>query len=160
MDESSKFPTRLRDLLNPISKRFGLDASVEAGRVFAAWSDIVGSDVARHVRPRVLKDGVLQVRTDSAAWAGELKYLAPQIIQQINTFVGRAVVSELRITTGPLSEPSREGPKATPTVGSRGIARVSDDVSDRALEEPLSALQRAREAQRRRRAKRRSDLGF
>jgi predicted nucleic acid-binding Zn ribbon protein len=160
MNESSGFPARLRDLLNPITKRFGLDASIEAGRVFAAWSDIVGSDVARHVRPRVLKDGVLQVRTDSAAWAGELKYLAPQLIQQINTFVGRSVVTELRITTGPLSESSREGPKATSPGGSREIAQVSGTASDRALEEPLSALERARDAQRRRRAKRRSDLGF
>ena len=160
MNESSAFPARLRDLLSPVAKRFGLDASMEAGRIFAAWNDIVGSDVARHVRPRVLKDGVLKVRTDSSAWAGELKYLAPQLIQQINTFVGRAVVSELRITHGVLSETSSEGPDAATPAPSGAIGRPSEASSDQALEEPISALERAREAQRRRRAKRRSDQGF
>jgi predicted nucleic acid-binding Zn ribbon protein len=160
MDESSAWPTRLRDLLNPIGKRLGLDSSIEAGRIFSAWTEMVGPDIARSVRPRVLKNGVLNVQTDSAAWAGELRYLAPQLIQQINSFLGRAVVSDLRITQGPLTE-SADGARQSRSIADPGASSETvEAASDRDLAEPLSALERAREAQRRRRAKRRSDQGF
>jgi predicted nucleic acid-binding Zn ribbon protein len=159
MDEWAS-PTRLRDLLKPVGKRLGLDASIEAGRIFAAWDEMVGPEIARHVRPRVLKDGVLGVRTDSAAWASELRYLAPQLMKQINAFVGRAVVSDLRISTGPLSESSGGGPQSRSRAESAGKAETPAASSESDLVEPLSALERAREAQRRRRGKRRSDLGF
>jgi hypothetical protein len=160
MGDWSAGPTRLRDLLNPISKRLGMDASIEAGRIFAAWDEMVGPDIARHVRPRVLKNGVLSVRTDSAAWASELRYLGPQLMQKINSFIGRAVVSDLRISTGPLGESPGGAREARSKAGSGGLPETVEVPSNRDLEEPLSALQRAREAQRRKRAKRRSDQGF
>ena len=44
--------------------------------VFSRWEAIVGHDVGQHVKPESFADGRLVVRTDSTAWATQMKLLA------------------------------------------------------------------------------------
>ena len=101
MSERSDLPPRLKDLLGSTAARAGLDDPVSTGAVWARWEEIVGSEVARHAEPTSLKRGVLRIRTESPVWATEIGYLGPEIKRQVNTALGRDLVTEVTVWTGP-----------------------------------------------------------
>ena len=147
-------PDRLRDLLDPIGRKLGMEDAVDAGRLFARWSRIVGADVAAHVEPTSLRDGVLRVRVDSPAWGTEVGYLADEIAARVNSEMGRPVVSELRVSAGPRLETPAPAPSGGPA------SRASRTPSDEAPADPRVAFERAREAWARKNRKRGSDQDF
>ena len=55
----------------------GWETELRVHGVFTRWSAVVGQEVAAHVTPESYADGRLVVRTDSTAWATEMKLLAP-----------------------------------------------------------------------------------
>ena len=69
---------------------WGLDLQVRG--VFARWAEVVGSEIGAHSTPETLVDGTLVVRTDSTAWATQLKLLAPSIVQRLNAELGNGTV--------------------------------------------------------------------
>lgn len=56
--------------------------------VFARWGAIVGAEIAAHATPISLADGHLEVRTDTTAWATQLRLLAPEVIKRLNAVLG------------------------------------------------------------------------
>lgn len=96
-------PVRLRDLLSSAGERLGLPAAVETGLLWRRWQEIVGPSIAQHAEPTSLRRGVLRVRADSPAWATEIGYLRDEIVRRANSAIGSAVVSEMRVWTGPSS---------------------------------------------------------
>ena len=56
----------------------GWDLNLRVQGVFARWAEIVGAEIAEHTTPETFADGRLVVRTDSTAWATQLKLLAPE----------------------------------------------------------------------------------
>ena len=54
----------------------GWETELRVHGVFARWSALVGNEVAEHARPESFADGRLVVRTDSTAWATQMKLLA------------------------------------------------------------------------------------
>jgi predicted nucleic acid-binding Zn ribbon protein len=146
------FPSRLRDLLDPAGRKLGLEGAVDAGRLFARWSGIVGPDIAAHVEPTSLRQGVLRVRTDSPAWATEMAYLSGDIASRVNSAMGREVVLEIKVSTGPRT--------AGPTRPSRPEANQAPGPNMDPSVEPDEALARARRAWDRKRRKSGPDQGF
>lgn len=146
-------PQRLRDLLPGVGRGVGLNDASGMGSVWARWSDIVGEQIAEHAEPTSLRDGILRVRTESPSWATEIGYLAQDIVHRVNENIGRAVVSELKVWTGP-----------GPIAGSKDrVAKRSPRVQDDETEssgvpdDPKAALAAARaawEGRRRRGSKR------
>jgi hypothetical protein len=79
-------------------------------RLKAQWGAIVGPDWAAVTWPTALgRDGVLKLRTASGA-ALELQHRAPLLIERINLFFGRQVITRLALVQGPL-------PLASPPTG-------------------------------------------
>lgn len=151
------FPHRLRDLLDPIGRKLGMEGAVEAGRVFSRWRSIVGPDVAAHVEPTSLRDGVLRVRADSPTWATEIGYLADEIAGRVNAALGSRVVTELRVSAGP----KLGGPSAAPQKPRQPRSATGSGSSPEApVEDPREALARARRAWEARNRKMRSDQDF
>ncbi|QYJ03279.1 DciA family protein [Nocardioides panacisoli] len=60
--------------------------------VFGRWEEIVGPEIADHSTPETLTDGTLVVRTDSTAWATQLRLLAPNVVRRLNTELGDGTV--------------------------------------------------------------------
>ena len=56
--------------------------------VFSRWATIVGARSAQHCTPSYV-DGKLVVRTDSTAWATQLRLLAPDVVRRLNEELGR-----------------------------------------------------------------------
>lgn len=137
---SSPGPHRLKDVLDSVGKRMGLGKAAETGTVWARWDEIVGPANARHCEPSSLRRGVLRVRASSPTWATELGYLSSAIKDRANELAGAAVVTEVRIWTGP--GPVRTERRLDPPSAAqpRQIAGTS------AARDPAAALERAKGA--------------
>jgi predicted nucleic acid-binding Zn ribbon protein len=93
---------------------WGEDLAVHG--VVARWDQIVGTEVAAHVRPEQYADTVLTVRADSTAWATQVRLLARTIVRRLNEEIGDGVVSKVTVL-GPHTPNWRKGPR---TVRGRG----------------------------------------
>ena len=81
-------------------------------RLKAQWAAIVGADFAAVAWPSALgRDGALKLRAASTA-ALELQHRAPLLIERVNLFFGRSVVTRLVLVQGPppLDSPRNEPP--------------------------------------------------
>jgi len=65
--------------------------------VFTRWEAVVGAEVARHVTPETYSDGRLVVRTDSTAWATQMKLLAGEVVRRLNEVLGDGTVEVIDV---------------------------------------------------------------
>lgn len=91
---------------------------VSVGGVVGRWRDVVGDQIADHCTPETFAEGVLVVRTDSSAWAQQLKVLAPQLVRRMSEDVGEGVVREVRVL-GPAGPGFGRGKRAVRGRGPR-----------------------------------------
>ena len=89
----------------------GWDIDLRVAGVFARWAELVGDELAQHVTPESFADGVLAVRTDSTAWATQLKYLAPALVKRLNEELGHGTVTLVEIA-GPHLPTWKKGPRS------------------------------------------------
>lgn len=61
------------------------------------WSEIVGSEVSAHCEPEGWSEGVLTVRTDSTAWATQVRLLAPQLLRRLAEELGPGTVTRVEV---------------------------------------------------------------
>jgi predicted nucleic acid-binding Zn ribbon protein len=89
----------------------GWSVPAAVGGVMGRWGEIVGSHIAAHCTPLEFNDGILTVRTDSAAWATELRMMAPQLLAKLNAELGTSRAAHGgRDTVGAISNLKVVGP--------------------------------------------------
>jgi predicted nucleic acid-binding Zn ribbon protein len=133
-------PQRLGEVLSGAGAQLPLEHPVETGKLWRSWRKIVGDAVAAHAQPSSFRGRVLRVRADSPVWATEIGYLADEIKGRANSVLGRELVREVRVWTGPPPRPSRESEP------SPGPTEPSDGLRPAASVDPVEALSRARAA--------------
>ena len=65
-----------------------------------AWPQIAGKVVASHSQAEAVRDGVLIVSTDTAAWAQELHMRQRELVGLLAAQVGAGVIGEIHFRTG------------------------------------------------------------
>lgn len=79
----------------------GWDTDVRVHGVFSHWDTIVGREVSQHCLPEsfgpVEGGARLVVRTDSTAWATQMKLLAPTVVRRLNEELGDATVTVIEV---------------------------------------------------------------
>jgi hypothetical protein len=115
-------------------------------RLKSQWAAIVGADWAAVAWPSALgRDGVLRLRAASTA-ALELQHRAPLLIERINFFFGRSVVTRLALVQGPLplDLPSSKPPMLTRAAGEAApLDERLSEIADPQLRAALDRLGRA-----------------
>jgi predicted nucleic acid-binding Zn ribbon protein len=86
----------------------GWDTDLAVHGVFGRWDQIVGQEVAAHCTPESFADGALTVRTDSTAWATQLRLLAPTVVRRLNEELGHGTVLRIDVA-GPATPSWRRG---------------------------------------------------
>ncbi len=81
-------PVPISDALDSMMKSLRGTDRIQIGGVFGRWEDAVGPDVARHVKPVRLDQGVLTVEAADAAWATQVKFLTAEITDRLATVAG------------------------------------------------------------------------
>lgn len=108
----SRDPARLGDQVDALVADRGWKVDVNVGAVMGRWPAIVGPEVAQHSHPVTFEAGVLTVRTDSTAWATQLRMLSASLMERLAVEAGAGTVSELRIV-GPSAPSWSRGPRRT-----------------------------------------------
>lgn len=129
-------------LAGPIVRKRGGGILV---RLKAEWTAIIGADWVAVSWPSALgRDGVLKLRAASMA-ALELQHRAPLLIERINLFFGRPVVTRLALVQGPLplnSPPNGSPPRSLAAGEADALDERLSRIADPALRAALARLGR------------------
>jgi predicted nucleic acid-binding Zn ribbon protein len=90
-----KTPVRVGDVLSAFLKTAGLEKIVKAQNVLLQWKDIAGEAIAKHAAPKELKDGVLFLKVENAAWRSQLFALKDDLIRKINAHAEKKIVNKI-----------------------------------------------------------------
>ena len=94
-------PRPVSDALRHVRRELGAPSPEALDTIRALWPDLVGDVLAAHSAPVVLRDGVLRVTVDDAAWRGRFRYLADQLRAAIGARLDGVEVHEIVVTAGP-----------------------------------------------------------
>jgi len=100
-------PTPLGAAISGLLRDQGWQGAAAVGSVFGRWPEIVGADLAAHTRPDRLDGKELVVIADSTAWATQVRLLAGTLIRRLNTELGSAAITKVKVR-GP-EQPRRPG---------------------------------------------------
>ncbi|SDT42721.1 Predicted nucleic acid-binding protein, contains Zn-ribbon domain (includes truncated derivatives) [Friedmanniella luteola] len=90
-------PQRLGAAVERLVDSKGWTTEVDARSLLARWPSLVGPTNAAHSHPEAFADTVLTVRTDSTAWATQLRMLAPQLVALLNGALGDGTVTRVDV---------------------------------------------------------------
>ena len=111
-------PLLLGDTVDRLATEHGWTTELSVAGVIGRWPDIVGPDVAAHSAPETFEDQRLVVRTDSTAWATELRRLVPDLLGRLAEELGPDVVTEVTVL-GPVGPGWGRGARRVPGRGPR-----------------------------------------
>jgi predicted nucleic acid-binding Zn ribbon protein len=74
--------------------------------VQASWRTAVGDHIAEQAWPVRDRDGVITVECRAATWAQELDLLQDELVERVNSQLGEARVSRLRMIVGDGNPPA------------------------------------------------------
>jgi predicted nucleic acid-binding Zn ribbon protein len=114
-------PQLLDATLGRLVADHGWELDLRVHGVFGRWPEIVGTEIADHATPESFADGRLVVRTDSTAWATQLRLLAPTVVRRLNEELGHGTVTAIEVQAphgptwkkGRLSSRDGRGPRDT-----------------------------------------------
>lgn len=90
-------PQPLNSAVDGLLSVRGWRERVAVGGVFGKWPEIVGPQVAAHIRPETFDEGELVVVADSDAWATQAKLLTPRLLERLAEELGAGTVSKIRV---------------------------------------------------------------
>jgi predicted nucleic acid-binding Zn ribbon protein len=90
-------PQTLDSSLGRFVTEQGWQTELRVHGVFTRWPAIVGPEVAGHVTPESYADGRLVVRTDSTAWATQMKMLAGTVVRRLNEELGDGTIEVIDV---------------------------------------------------------------
>lgn len=87
-------------------------------QLMAQWPEIVGPDLAEHVRPTGFRDGVLTLAAESTAWATQVRLLIKELHAVVDQQVGAGIVTSISVQ-GPQAPSWVAGPRRVKGRGPR-----------------------------------------
>jgi predicted nucleic acid-binding Zn ribbon protein len=90
-------PQTLDAALTRVVDDQGWQVDLKVASMFARWAELVGAEVGAHSRAESFADGKLVVRTDSTAWATQLRLLAPTVVRRLNDDLGHGTVVVIEV---------------------------------------------------------------
>jgi predicted nucleic acid-binding Zn ribbon protein len=94
-------PQLLDSTIGRLIDEQGWGTDVRVHGVFSRWEVLVGKEVAQHCIPESFDQteagGKLVVRTDSTAWATQMKFLAAKVVRRLNEELGDGTVTVIEV---------------------------------------------------------------
>jgi len=111
-------PQTMETTLGRLVDQQGWGTELRVHGVLARWDLIVGADIAGHCRPERYAETELTVRTDSTAWATQLRLMAATLVRRLNEDLGDGTVTRI-IVLGPTAPSWTKGPRRVKGRGPR-----------------------------------------
>jgi predicted nucleic acid-binding Zn ribbon protein len=90
-------PKLLSAAVEDLVRSQGWATEINVHTLLARWALLVGPVNAAHSHPEAYADTVLTVRTDSTAWATQLRLMAPRLVALLNDHLGEGTISRVTI---------------------------------------------------------------
>ena len=104
-------PKLLSSAVEDLVRAKGWATDLNVHTLMARWALLVGPVNAAHSRPEAYADAVLTVRTDSTAWATQLRMMAPQLVALLNEHLGDGTITRVTVL-GPDAPSWKKGRRA------------------------------------------------
>lgn len=150
--------SHLGELLEGVLANLDLRTRFREQQAVLAWPQMVGRVVAAHSEAEDVRDGVLLVATDTAAWSQELQMRHEELLALVARQVGPGVIRQIHFRSGRrrrrgVSPAGRRGPRpAEVKLGGRqqkqiaeAAAKIEDEGLRQRAERALAALARMTE---------------
>lgn len=142
---------RIGSLISPLALReLGIPPDVaRLSEITAAWTDAVGEELARHVRPIRYTGGKLILRAGSAVWVSKLRHLHETFTRALRQQPLFRELTGIEVRSAPLSRSAVKKAVTTArplSANTRHLLQsVADDIHDPALRAALMRLGRTGE---------------
>ena len=116
MSAMKKKLDRLSYTLGSMLKARGLGSRLSEYRIFGQWEKAVGPVIARHAQPQAVRGKKLTLVVDSPAWMQQLSLLKPEIMEKVNSTLGKKTINDITLRIGEVesrAEPPEEPPVLT-----------------------------------------------
>ena len=91
----------IRDVLNQLAPKLGLESRLREEEIISAWADIVGDFFAKHSRPVKLHQGMLVVHVLQPTVLYELeRQWKSLVLQKLHARFGGKIIRDLRFRLG------------------------------------------------------------
>lgn len=90
-------PKLLGVALDRLVESKGWSTEISVHTLLGRWPALVGPELGAHSVPEAYTDAVLTVRTDSTAWASQLRLLAPNLVAKLNDQLGDGTVARVKV---------------------------------------------------------------
>jgi len=88
--------TPIKDLIRQIISRCRVIENSELCDIQQAWNRILDNEITGHAQPAALKNGSLLIHVQSPTLTHQLRFMANEIIKQINEILGDNKILELK----------------------------------------------------------------
>lgn len=132
-------------LLSQFLQQSGLAVKLHAYEALLVWDEVVGRQIAVHAQPTKIRDGILEVRVDQAAWMQQLQLMKPKILIRLNERLGGEVLKDIFWRQGKVERrdtaPEETERRPFPPLSAEEMARIQ------AIVAPLKDCELRRELQ-------------
>ncbi|MBI4313503.1 MAG: DUF721 domain-containing protein [Candidatus Omnitrophica bacterium] len=101
---SKSSPQPLKDILNPLMKRWADEKRPGAEDIRRMWRKLVGTKAAQHSCPTSLRKGELLVAVDTSVWLWNLSLRRGEFLKELQASWGSDSVQSVRFKIKPLSK--------------------------------------------------------
>ncbi|MGP5048096.1 DciA family protein [Glutamicibacter ardleyensis] len=98
-DGAPRDPKPLGGVFDQLSKRYGWEAGLSAGRVVASWEKIVPPAIGLTCKAEGMDEKSLVVRCESASWVAQIKLHEKQLVGLLCKELGTGAVEAIRPVT-------------------------------------------------------------
>ena len=89
-------------IIDDVIKSYRRESDAELIQVWNVWDGVVGEVLAQNARPAAFKGRVLLVHVSSSTWIHQLQFLKQEMIDKLNTALGKVLIEELKFKIGPV----------------------------------------------------------
>ncbi|MFV0532174.1 MAG: DciA family protein [Cumulibacter sp.] len=115
---SVRDPRPVGTIFGELARTQGWASDLQRGRVLSQWFTIVGAQLASKAQATSLVNGELEVRTESTAWATQLRSMNRVLLTRIEELVGPGVVRRI-VIKGPAAPSWKHGRRSVKGRGPR-----------------------------------------
>ncbi len=86
----------LKQVLNVYLHKTGLAKGIAHQTALQRWPKIVGEAIAKNTRAESVEHGIIKVITKNPTWRQELLFKKEEIIQKLNTELGKGTIKDIQ----------------------------------------------------------------
>jgi predicted nucleic acid-binding Zn ribbon protein len=102
-------PVEVGTGLERVLRSLGAPSPAALGSLFEDWEQLVGEQIAAHVRPLRLSESTLVLGVDEPGWATQVRWMGADLLDRLAAGLGPGVVTAIEVRVEPRGGPATGG---------------------------------------------------